>query len=274
MTEMARVTKTGGIVCIATEVLLRDDQTHPEFFTRREFTRYILEASAELSLIGRMHWNANLDDYIGDPVLIPQDSNRWRRHVVLQAGDLQWTSAIAFLRKGGRKWSDSLRWLPPRRSKSNTPSAADENKSPYSIGHHLVHNSARCEAIGGKTLRVLTPAQPWSFAVEFPLRSRPEGSALNVAISASVRENPVRFGILKPNGGEYIQEVEIAANAKDRSAEFSVPADVPAGSLTVRTAALGSSAVEFEITQCELTSPQLEADARADSRSVNRGVIL
>ena len=202
-----------------------------------------------------MHWNANLDDYIDDPVLIPQDCNRWRRHVVLQTGDLQWTSAIAFLRKGRRKWSDSLRWLPPRRSKSNTASAADENKSPYLIGHHLVHNSARCEAIDGKTFRVLTPAQPWSFAVEFPLRSRPEGSALNVAISASVRENPVRFGILKPNGGEYIQEVEMAANAKDRSAEFSVPADVLAGSLTVRTAALGSSAVVFEITKCELTPP-------------------
>ena len=151
MAEMARVTKSGGIVCIATEVLLRDDQSHPEFFTRREITKYILKASPNLALIGRMHWNVNLDEYIADPIFIPQDATRWRRHVVLQAGELQWTSAIAFLRKGPRKWSDILRLLPPQRQKSNAPATTAEEKSPYSIGHHLVHNAARCEAIGART---------------------------------------------------------------------------------------------------------------------------
>ena len=171
MAEMARVTKSGGIVCIATEVLLRDDQSHPEFFTRREFIMFILKQIQNLALIGRMHWNVNLDEYMADPIVIPQDATRWRRHVVLQTGDMQWTSAIAFLRKGGREWSDVLRLLPPRRRKSTAPAATDEEKSPYSIGHHLHFTMPRAAKRSALELSALSPLRnhghsPWNSRYE------------------------------------------------------------------------------------------------------------
>jgi FkbM family methyltransferase len=124
----------------------------------------------------------------------------------------------------------------------------------FSINYRLVCNSARCEKVG-KSLHVTTPSQPWSYAVELPLQGQLEESGLKVAISVRVRENPVRFGILKPDGTEFIQEVEIAENATLESVELIVPANIPIGSLIVRTAARGSSIVEFEITACKLLPP-------------------
>ena len=64
--------------------------------------------------------------------------------------------------------------------------------------------------------------------MELPIRERTEGRIINVAIGARVRENPVRFGILEPNGGEYIHEVEIAENARDEAVNFTVRGDISA----------------------------------------------
>jgi SAM-dependent methyltransferase len=258
MREMARVTKPGGIVCVATEVLLRDDQAHPEAFTRKEFNRYVLRASPSLVLVGRMRWNLkSLDEYIRDPIILPQDVHRLRRHVVMQAGEVQWTSAIAFLRKGGRTWSDAMRWLPPRKPRKwVSPLGAADAKLPYSINRHLVHNYARCEKVG-ESLRVKTPDQPWSYAVEMPLQDRAlsENHILKIEISARVQNNPVCIGVLKPDGTAFSQETEIRPNAEAATVEIVIPPNTPIGSLMVRTASGGSSAVEFEITTCQLPSP-------------------
>jgi len=252
MREMARVTKPGGIVCVATEVLLRNDQSHPEYFTRREFNRYIVRASTELSLVGRMRWNVKLDDYIADPIRIPQDAHRLRRHVVLQDGDLQWTSAIAFFRKGPRQWADALRWLPPQSRGTSAPVEAAGATPAFSIHHHLVHNAARCEAVEENCLRVTTPAQPGSYAVELPPQIPSNDAGVAVEISAVVRDNPVRFGILGPDNRQFIQEVEAAESVEPRSLQLVVPPGVLFGSLMVRTAGNGSSTLKFEITRCEL----------------------
>ena len=42
---------TEGIICVAKELLLRDNQTHPEFFTRAELDRYILKASRRIAFV-------------------------------------------------------------------------------------------------------------------------------------------------------------------------------------------------------------------------------
>jgi hypothetical protein len=250
MREMARVTKPGGIVCVATEILLRDDQSHPEFFTRSEFNRYILRASSDLALVDKMKWRFPSKEYVDDPVILWEEVHRLRRHVVLQEGDYQWTSAIAFLRKGRRNWTDLLRVLWP--SNSFGPGARpEEAPKPYSTAYRIIHNDARCEAAGA-SLNVTTPDQPWSYAIEMPLQDRvPEGHALKIKISVHVRDKSARFGVLKPNGEAFIQEIEVAQNTEAKSVELAIPANTPVGSLMVRTGASGPSEAQFEIQSCE-----------------------
>ena len=53
---MARVTRHGGIVCIATEYLLLPDQeTHPEYFNKSEIERYLINATPDLRLVDGMN---------------------------------------------------------------------------------------------------------------------------------------------------------------------------------------------------------------------------
>ncbi len=44
--EMGRVVRPGGVVCIATEYLLLPEQSHAEFFTRREIEEDVIGAAA------------------------------------------------------------------------------------------------------------------------------------------------------------------------------------------------------------------------------------
>ncbi len=116
MREMARVTRPGRIVCVATEVLLRNRPAHPEFFAPRDFLKYILRGSDELALVDPMNWSKSPQEYLDDPIVVPDEIGRCRRHVVLRHDRFDWTSAIAFLRKGDRRapaWLDYARAILP-----------------------------------------------------------------------------------------------------------------------------------------------------------------
>jgi SAM-dependent methyltransferase len=98
--EMARVTRRGGIVCIATEYLLLDEYAHPEFFTRAEIERFIIGASEDLHLVNGMSWNLPPPEYLIDQICVDGEGvHRRRRHVVLNDGHVQWTSLMVFLHK-------------------------------------------------------------------------------------------------------------------------------------------------------------------------------
>jgi SAM-dependent methyltransferase len=98
--EMARVTKSGGIVCIATEYLLLEEYSHPEFFNRDEINRFIIGASEDLSLVNGMSWDLPPTEYLIDQICFNGEGvHRCRRHVVLNDGYVQWTSLMVFLRK-------------------------------------------------------------------------------------------------------------------------------------------------------------------------------
>jgi SAM-dependent methyltransferase len=97
--EMARVTRPGGIVAIATELLLLDEYRHEEFFTRVELDEWLVRASPELELIEDIDFDALPISYLIDSVTVPAGVDRRRRHVVLNNGNLQWTSVMLFLRK-------------------------------------------------------------------------------------------------------------------------------------------------------------------------------
>jgi SAM-dependent methyltransferase len=97
--EMARVTRPGGIVAIATELLLLDEYRHEEFFTRAEIDQWLVKASPDLELIEDIDFDALPVSYLIDSVTLPAGIHRHRRHVVLNDGNLQWTSVMLFLRR-------------------------------------------------------------------------------------------------------------------------------------------------------------------------------
>lgn len=99
MQEMGRVTKPGGVVAVATEYLLLEDYSHPEYFTRAELIQYLVNASSQLRLIGSVRWDTLSPEYLIDSIVFPHGVDRYRRHVVLNDGYVQWTSVLLFLHK-------------------------------------------------------------------------------------------------------------------------------------------------------------------------------
>jgi SAM-dependent methyltransferase len=250
MREMARVTKPGGIVCVATEVMLRN-KPHPEFFSRGQFARYILRASPDLAPVGPMHWSKPPREYLDDPVILWGGVRRKRRHVVMRDGSFVWTSAIAFLRKGAPNatpaWVDYLRASLP-------PSTRPQVRRPlYSIVNFELHNDVLPET-ATELLRVTTPDEPWSYAVEFALqRDEPvEGRGLEVEIAAHVRRHPVCFGVLNAGGTAFIGHAMAEPNQRAEPVKIVVPAGPRLGSLVVRSGPDGGSDVEFAIRSCKV----------------------
>jgi SAM-dependent methyltransferase len=99
MREMARVTKPGGIVAVATEYLLLPEQNHPEFFNQIQLQESIVGASEHLRLVSPIDFKTVPPEYLIDSVVIPAGVHRRRRHVVLNDGNVQWTSIMLFFQK-------------------------------------------------------------------------------------------------------------------------------------------------------------------------------
>jgi len=102
--EMARVTKPGGLVVVATEFIISSQNgKHPDYFDREDWERYILCASGELRLLEPMDYTLPPTAWLRDPINVHTDDvHRTHRHVVLDDGIYRWTSGIAFFqRKSG-----------------------------------------------------------------------------------------------------------------------------------------------------------------------------
>jgi len=87
VSEMARVTRPGGVLAIATEYLLLPEYQHPEYFTREEIARYLIDR------------HALPEEYLTESIIFPAGIHRVRRHVVLNDGQVQWTSILLLYRK-------------------------------------------------------------------------------------------------------------------------------------------------------------------------------
>lgn len=102
MSEMARVTKPGGIVAVATEFILTPRYPqHPEFFIQEAFEQYIVNGTPSLRPVQPMDYRLPALEYLLDPIMLHLDGDvhRVRHHIVLNNGDLQWTSVMCFFRK-------------------------------------------------------------------------------------------------------------------------------------------------------------------------------
>jgi SAM-dependent methyltransferase len=97
--EMARVVKPGGVVVIATEYIMLPDQTHDEWFNQSDFEKYVIGASKHLDLVEEMDWTWPPAEYLLDSVVYPNHVDRTRRHIVINDGEIQWTSILAFFRR-------------------------------------------------------------------------------------------------------------------------------------------------------------------------------
>jgi ubiquinone/menaquinone biosynthesis C-methylase UbiE len=98
MSEMHRVLKPGGFLCLTTEFILNKSR-HPEFFTLDEFRQHILE-STPLKMVG-----GDMDLRISHSTvgnIIDLDSEKdltISPHIVLKTGEVLFTSVLCFLQK-------------------------------------------------------------------------------------------------------------------------------------------------------------------------------
>lgn len=96
--EMARVVRPGGVVAIATEMLMLEEYSHPEYFTRSEIISELVESCPRLELAGPVNFHTLPYEFLVDSIPLPQGVHRRRRHVVLNDGNIQWTSILLFFR--------------------------------------------------------------------------------------------------------------------------------------------------------------------------------
>lgn len=97
--EMRRVVRPGGIVAVATELLMLDEYSHDEFFTRGEIMSDLVDQCSNLELVDPINFDTLPVEYLIDSIALPAGVHRLRRHVVLNDGNVQWTSIMLFLRK-------------------------------------------------------------------------------------------------------------------------------------------------------------------------------
>ena len=99
--EMGRVTKHGGIICVASEYRIDDSsQRHPESFTREQIEDFIIPADSKLKLVNGMSWKLPPKEYLDNPInTLTEDVHRRKRHVVLRDKKVHWTSFMLFFRK-------------------------------------------------------------------------------------------------------------------------------------------------------------------------------
>ena len=99
--EMGRVTKHGGIICVASEYRIDDSsQRHPESFTREQIEDFIIPADSKLKLVNGISWKLPPKEYLDNPInTLTEDVHRRKRHVVLRDKKVHWTSFMLFFRK-------------------------------------------------------------------------------------------------------------------------------------------------------------------------------
>lgn len=101
LAEMARVTRPGGVACVATEYLLLPEYSHPEYFNRGDLEALIASVRPAFELVGPVAYDSLPYAYVVDSLPLPQNQHRRRRAVVCNDGAVQWTSIVLFFRRTG-----------------------------------------------------------------------------------------------------------------------------------------------------------------------------
>lgn len=98
MREMRRVVKPGGIICVATELIL-NDETHPEYFTLGELQSTIIDNDGLTMVGGDLDLRISRSLYENPIDLSAEQNTRISPHIVLKQGDVIWTSVMLFFQR-------------------------------------------------------------------------------------------------------------------------------------------------------------------------------
>jgi SAM-dependent methyltransferase len=98
MSELFRVIKPNGVLCLTTELILNNSH-HQEYFSFDELKEYIL-GSTKFQLVGGDIDLSISNTLFNDPIDISIEKNlRISPHIILKDGEVIWTSIALFLRK-------------------------------------------------------------------------------------------------------------------------------------------------------------------------------
>lgn len=98
MTELFRVLKPGGVLCLTTEIILNKSH-HPEFFTVDELKEYILESTAFKLVGGDIDFRISRSLVLNPIDLDVEKDLQVSPHIVLKQGKVLWTSIVLFMQK-------------------------------------------------------------------------------------------------------------------------------------------------------------------------------
>ena len=133
--------------------------------------------------------------------------------------------------------------------------AATGSEQPFRQALRFVHSQATCQCVGD-LLRIITPAEQWAYAVEFPLHP---GAAISetdrvLLLRARVYEGAIGLGLLTPNDA-LLYEFRVAASDESTLVEIPLPKGTVLGPLVLRNmSATGRSRADIEIAGCEIDS--------------------
>ncbi len=88
--EMARVVRPGGIVAVATEMLLLEEYSHPEYFTPSEIMDRLVAPFPHLALVDPLELRTLPYEYLVDSIVVAAGGGPPRGPVGLDAGGREW----------------------------------------------------------------------------------------------------------------------------------------------------------------------------------------
>jgi len=98
MTELFRVLKPNGVLCLTTEFILNNSK-HQEYFSLDELREYILGSTKFLLAGGEIDLSIS-KNLLDDPIDVSIEKNlNISPHIILKNGEVIWTSIVLFLRK-------------------------------------------------------------------------------------------------------------------------------------------------------------------------------
>lgn len=98
MSEIFRVLKPNGILCLATELILNNAH-HPEYFTFDELKKHIIESTGLKLVGGDIDFRISKSLYLNPIDLDVEKCLDISPHIVLKKGDVIWTSIVLFFKK-------------------------------------------------------------------------------------------------------------------------------------------------------------------------------
>jgi ubiquinone/menaquinone biosynthesis C-methylase UbiE len=151
MSELYRVLKPGGILCLTTELIL-NKSNHQEYFTVEEFKKYILD-STPFKLVGGDFDLRISRSLVSNPIDLRIEKDlHISPHIVLKDGKVIWTSIVCFLKKDTINYQVQTDHL--QRMKKDSPDIQEYWRKIMNIRYPKYLNLIKKNKLQGKLLDI------------------------------------------------------------------------------------------------------------------------